>query len=287
MKFIVIMPTYNRISRVSRAIESVLAQTHTDWDLVVVNDGSTDGTLDVLEQYQDYRVHVLSYVDNRGANYARNLALNYIKEKQLAGYVTLLDDDDFYLDDSLAKMQRLIDSKKGHFWYSAACRNVNGELISKVVRSGVYSYIYDYMFGGSVENDMAHFISSDVALNSSFTERFRNSEEWFYFVKIAKEHDFYYFPDTIKMVEVLPGGLMSSGLNRDKKIDVLKLKLERLKNIVPEEYVQKNILSLMNSLVKSNRLSEAKEYDKKLLMLSRFKYKYFLFRLRSFFYKSM
>ncbi|TIR98974.1 MAG: glycosyltransferase family 2 protein, partial [Mesorhizobium sp.] len=92
----VITPTHNRRSQVVRAVESVLAQTLTRFEHIVVDDGSTDGTALALAEIRDPR---LIYVGAkwRGANAARNAGI----ERARAPIVTFLDSDDVYLPDRL------------------------------------------------------------------------------------------------------------------------------------------------------------------------------------------
>ena len=65
MPISVVMPAYNAVPFISEAIESVLAQTYRDFELIVVNDGSTDSTLDVVEEYaaQDERIKVYTHAN--------------------------------------------------------------------------------------------------------------------------------------------------------------------------------------------------------------------------------
>lgn len=86
----VVIPTYNRAKFLPRAIESVLAQTFTDWELIIADDGSTDNTEDVLQAYlKDSRIRYIKN-PNRGATFARNLGAS----KAEGGYLTFLDSDD-------------------------------------------------------------------------------------------------------------------------------------------------------------------------------------------------
>ena len=71
MKFSIIIPTYNRAAFLPKAIESVLAQTCTDWELIVVDDGSIDNTREVVAQYNDKRITYI-YQQNAERSAARN-----------------------------------------------------------------------------------------------------------------------------------------------------------------------------------------------------------------------
>ena len=86
----IITATYNRAHTLPRAIESVLRQDYPDWELIIVDDGSTDNTAEVLARYQDPRIRVLKHDRNRGVMSARNTGLDHIRGE----WFTLLDSDD-------------------------------------------------------------------------------------------------------------------------------------------------------------------------------------------------
>ncbi|MDG5818739.1 glycosyltransferase [Natronococcus sp. A-GB7] len=86
----IVIPTYNRASVVGRAIDSALAQTCDDLEVIVVDDGSTDGTDAVLGSYDDDRLVVLETGTNGGANAARNRGI----ERATGEFVSFLDSDD-------------------------------------------------------------------------------------------------------------------------------------------------------------------------------------------------
>jgi len=99
----VILPTYNRERVLPQAIESVLAQTFNKFELLIVNDGSTDNTRSVIAQYADKRIVYLEQ-ENKGLALARNLGLGKARGK----YVTYLDDDDLYYSDHLKTLLAVI-----------------------------------------------------------------------------------------------------------------------------------------------------------------------------------
>ncbi|WP_417656338.1 glycosyltransferase [Pseudidiomarina aestuarii] len=98
-KVTVYLPTKNRVDLLKRAIESVFAQTETDWELIVVDDASTDSTSDYLAEVsaQDERVRVLVNDESRGSCHSRNRAVKLAKSKLVTG----LDDDDEFLPQRL------------------------------------------------------------------------------------------------------------------------------------------------------------------------------------------
>jgi glycosyltransferase involved in cell wall biosynthesis len=103
IKVSVIIPTYNRAEYVTQAIESVLAQTYTDYEIIVVDDGSTDNTKDVLSPYID-RIRYI-YQKNAGASAARNQGIKAAK----GDWVAFLDSDDEWLPEKLAVQIRAVE----------------------------------------------------------------------------------------------------------------------------------------------------------------------------------
>lgn len=104
-KVSVVMPVYNGVRFVAKAIDSVLAQDFEDWELIVINDGSTDGTADVLADFTDMRIHVISQA-NGGEAVARNRGL----DEAHGEYVGFLDADDLYLPNALCDMSAFLDA---------------------------------------------------------------------------------------------------------------------------------------------------------------------------------
>jgi len=91
----IIIPTYNRVRFVGEAIESVLAQTFMDYELIIVDDGSTDDTKNILGKYGD-RITCI-FQDNEGVSLARNRGI----KEATAGYLCFLDSDDLWMERKL------------------------------------------------------------------------------------------------------------------------------------------------------------------------------------------
>ena len=90
------MPVFNEEKYVANAIESVLNQTCDDFELIIVNDGSTDGTLNVIRDFDDDRIRLINQ-ENLGPGASRNRALDIA----CGEYVMFLDGDDFFREDAL------------------------------------------------------------------------------------------------------------------------------------------------------------------------------------------
>lgn len=103
MKFSVIIPLYNKAPHIRRTLESVLAQTHQDFEVIVVDDGSTDGGGEIVAEIHDQRIHLVRQ-ENAGAAAARNKGI----EEARFEYIAFLDADDEWLPHHLETMADLI-----------------------------------------------------------------------------------------------------------------------------------------------------------------------------------
>lgn len=106
VKISVIMPVFNEERYIQEAIESVLNQTFTDFELIVVNDGSTDDTLDMINAFSDSRIKIISQ-SNQGPGASRNNAMDIA----CGEYMMFLDGDDWYCPDALETAYNEITSK--------------------------------------------------------------------------------------------------------------------------------------------------------------------------------
>jgi glycosyltransferase involved in cell wall biosynthesis len=103
-KVSVIMPVYNGERFIEQAIDSLLEQSFQDWELVVIDDGSTDTTPQILHQYPDERIKVIRQ-KNSGEAGARNTGLKHINGE----YMAFLDADDLYLPNALEDLSSFLD----------------------------------------------------------------------------------------------------------------------------------------------------------------------------------
>lgn len=99
----VIIPTYNRAHLIGRAVQSVLAQTYKDFEIIVVDDGSTDNTEEVVKNFGNSRIRCARHGENKGAAAARNTGIKIAR----GSYIAFLDSDDEWLPEKLEKQVRV------------------------------------------------------------------------------------------------------------------------------------------------------------------------------------
>ena len=135
----VILPTYNRAHYLEEAICSVLCQTFHDFELIVIDDGSTDNTADVLAFFDDPRLHVIVQ-KNLGRSRARNAGLRTAR----GSYIAFLDSDDLYLPHKLEQQVKFLDENTsyGMVYTPAACIDDDEASLAYVYPAPVSGRIY-------------------------------------------------------------------------------------------------------------------------------------------------
>ena len=103
----IIIPTYNRAHLIDRSIQSVLNQTYQDFELIVVDDGSTDNTEDIIRQFQekDKRIKYIKHDKNKGGSAARNTGIKNSRGE----YIAFQDSDDEWFPEKLEKQIEIIE----------------------------------------------------------------------------------------------------------------------------------------------------------------------------------
>lgn len=141
----IVMPSYNTAKYIGDSIESVIAQTYRNWELLIVDDCSTDNSNEVIMGYQDPRIVLLKNKKNSGAALSRNYALREAKGK----WVAFLDSDDTWVADKLEKQISYMKENGYAFTFTDYRICLNGEWMpyintgpNVVNKRKMYGYCY-------------------------------------------------------------------------------------------------------------------------------------------------
>jgi len=130
----VIMPAYNAAATIAESISSVLAQTYQLWELIIVNDASTDNTWEIITNFakEDSRVIIYTNRHNSGVAATRNVAM----EKARGKYFAFLDSDDLWLPQKLDKQLRFMQEANAMISYTATSYiNTAGQMSGHILRA--------------------------------------------------------------------------------------------------------------------------------------------------------
>ncbi|WP_017319134.1 glycosyltransferase [Mastigocladopsis repens] len=221
-KISVIIPAYNSEKTIQRTIESVLNQSFTEFELIIINDGSQDSTLDIAAQVKDPRIKVFSYA-NAGANVSRNRGLSHA----LGEFVSFLDADDIWTPDKLARqlqaLQENVDAKVAYSWTDYIDENdqflLSGTHIT--ANGDVYEQL---LLSDFLENGSNPLIYKEALIRlGGFDESLSAGQDWDMWLRLANEYNFVAVP-SVQILYRIRANSQSSNLPRQEKacLQVLK-----------------------------------------------------------------
>lgn len=214
MKFSIITPTYKRHDLLERAVQSVLHQTYTEWEMIIVNDSPDDSSYKTLPSFfADPRIHYYINDTNRGVNYSRNRALDSVSKD--SEWVIFLDDDDYLALDALETFSKLIAVHPECKWFVTNRAYVNGTLVTKYPKpENWYSYINDVLILKRCKGDVTHCIKSDLLIKIRYSKYIKQAEEWLFYYQIALTEKMFYHNHNSTLTD---GYDKISGLNFRKR----------------------------------------------------------------------
>ena len=157
----VIIPTFNRASTLKKAIESVIKQTYSDWEVILVDNSSTDDTLEILEEFNNINIKLLTVNNNGVIGYSRNVGIEHSSGK----YIAFLDSDDWWDCEKLSESVLLLESGNIDVVYH------NCQIISDQSRGNTHCRrLSKEVFGDLIINGNTLVTSSVIVLKSAIID---------------------------------------------------------------------------------------------------------------------
>jgi glycosyltransferase involved in cell wall biosynthesis len=209
MKFSIITPTYRRADMLRRAVASVVAQTYSDWEMIIVNDSPDDASYqDFASSINDPRISYHVNPINKGVNFSRNYALDKVSAD--SKWVIFLDDDDYLSPDALKIFHGLIETHTGTNWFITNRAYTDGVPVTKIKSSDRrYSYIRDYLLLRRIKGDVTHAINTNSIHHTRFSKYVKQGEEWIFFYELGLREKMFYHDHN----STLTDGYGKNGLN--------------------------------------------------------------------------
>lgn len=210
-KVSVIIPTYNREKTILRSLKSVLEQTYTELEVLVIDDGSTDGTADIVKGVEDARVRYIALEKNSGPANARNVGV----EMASGEWIAFQDSDDYWYKDKLEKQMRYV---QDHPEYSVLYCMYNAKM-----DSGINITVPTEPWPERMEGDMLKVLLERNVIGAptmlmkrcsffecgGFNTEYRALEDWEFVVRLAKECKIGFVSECLMDVYMLDGGVSS------------------------------------------------------------------------------
>jgi glycosyltransferase involved in cell wall biosynthesis len=186
--FSIIIPTYNRANMLSSSIESVLNQTFNDWELIVVDDGSTDNTKELMGSFiqKDPRIKYI-YQENSERSAARNFGIKNAKGQ----YICFLDSDDVYLDNNLEAWYNFLERKNTPVALGFCEMNISSDNGRSLVTTNTVisnRNKYDFIFTNPIVPARI-CVHSNLLKNNLFEEYMTVGEDVALWLKVVVDSD--------------------------------------------------------------------------------------------------
>lgn len=191
-KVSIIIPTYNRADVLITSIQSVLRQTYADFELLIVDDGSTDNTDVVVESIHDERIRYMKMPDNKGVAAARNEGIRHARHN----YIAFQDSDDYWKPDKLEKQMAFLLQKPeiGLLYCPYECQKSSGAVIlvpdHNIPSEEKQGDIYRYMLLRNTIGTPSVLVRRQCLEKSGlFCESLTCLEDWELFLRISRDHE--------------------------------------------------------------------------------------------------
>ena len=231
------MAAFNAGNYIAEAIQSVISQTFQNWELIIINDCSTDNTADEISKFRDERIKVFHNQQNEGIVYTRNRALHYSQGR----YIAVLDADDVFLPKKLSVQVNFLEKNNDYGMVGSAFRFIDNE--SKKISDVTCWYAKAEHFPAILlfNNFFVHSsiifrtqIGKDI-LYKPLVKGYAPGEEYQLFVEIARTHKIYNINQELTYYRQHSSGI--SKVREDKineYIDLIILNQLKKLNIFPD-----------------------------------------------------
>lgn len=184
----VIVPTYNRAPQLKRALESVIAQTYRELEIIVVDNGSTDNTKEVVSDLRDQRVCYYRYTVRKNASAARNAGASIAS----GTYLAFLDSDDVWEPHHLEVSLRLLYENPHAKGCMGAFRVLSGRRVRRRPATdyspGINMAEYILSFGGDARTS-TFVVHSDAFANVLFDENLEKHQDWDFAIRFQTAYE--------------------------------------------------------------------------------------------------
>lgn len=198
VRFSIVVPTYNRAGLITKAIDTVLSQTFSNWQLVIIDDGSTDNTKEVVAEYasKDERIKYI-YQKNAERCAARN---NGIKNST-GEYICFLDSDDYFFPNRLALLDAAISKMQNPvgMFYTGILFDNGKAFRSKTGSRNTCDNIFDFLLGASIGTPQA-CVHRTIFVHEMFNPKFHVGEDRELWIRIAQNFPIQFLENQLTVV---------------------------------------------------------------------------------------
>lgn len=275
----VIIPAYNRENTILGCINSVLAQTYTNFEIIVIDDCSTDATVEVVQSISDERVKCYKLDTNCGACYARN----YGVKKAIGRYIAFQDSDDTWLPEKLEKQIAFMESKDTDFVFCGMTR------INEFDGTTFYYPPYEFNANKNATKQILYencistqtiLLKKELMDDLIFDPAIKRFQDWDFAIRISKLAHITYLPEALVISSIQENSITKTA----SRMNALKVIYEKhYQDIIRDKTIHARFMYKFGEEAWKNNGKKAAEYYMQSLKLEinpKIVIKYFLSRFK-------
>lgn len=258
----VIIPTYNRSHIVKRAIKSVFDQTYNNWELIVVDDASTDDTEEIIEEFKfDSRFKFIKALTNGGNAVARNLGV----QAATGAYIAFVDSDDEYHPTYLEKAFTKLSNNKENasfLWAGTKSVAIDKSEVDKIWIPQQEKHSNQFLYQLKVGIGRGFLIKNECFEKLKFDENLRTAVDTDFLIRLRQKYDFVILEEIVITIHTQPESVRSDFSEKKKSYNIIMQKHKELINQDDFLRFKWNYKLLWLSLYDGDKKLAGKAYNK-------------------------
>ena len=262
----VIIPTHNRAELLKETIKSVLDQTYQNFELLIIDNGSTDNTKEVVESFKDKRIKYFWQENSGGPSSPRNRGLKIAK----GDYIAFLDSDDLWDKKKLEKQIEILNENEDLIvWNEGAIINQEGHSIGKnftevegASKKNKSGHIFKQLITGNFILLSSIIFKKDNLRNLKFNERMNINEDYLFMINLARHYKFYFINEPLVRYRVHYTNILKRNVKEtiESEIIIKSYLLNKYKKILPKHIKRYLILFIITICFREHENKRARPY---------------------------
>lgn len=263
----VIMPVFDCVNYIEEAVNSILNQTFTDFELIIIDDGSTDGTTSILGQLEDDRIKIILKKDNEGVSKATNDGFRLAQGK----YIARMDGDDIALKERFEKQVKVLENNPNVFICSGLVQYLGGSNVIIPYKEKHQEIITELLISCSICMGATMFRKKELS-GYFYDENKNNGEDYDFWTKVAWLGEMYTVQEVLLLYRV-HDNQASKKHKQQQILDDIEIRLNLFKKInyntikYTDHLIKKMLL--LNEFVSIKELELFLSWIKELAFLNR------------------
>lgn len=203
----IVLPTYNSQKFIIKTVNSIINQSYTNWKIIIIDDASTDKTLEILKKFYKYlikkrKIQIIQNLINKGQSYCRNIGIKNSKSR----FIAFIDSDDLWLKRKLETQIQFMITNNYVFTYTDYI------VLKKKKKYNVYTpsnfNLFEFTRNTSIATST--IIVCRNVINKFFINKIRICEDYLFKCELLKKYNAYKCPGLLANYKVREGSLQSS-----------------------------------------------------------------------------